>query len=69
VLESIESSEVAQTITPSYQIYLTPELAHTIESSSKVASELGDEFVSTEHLFISIIEVPGEAHELLSRLR
>ncbi|MFH1473163.1 MAG: AAA family ATPase [bacterium] len=69
VLDSIESPETSQTMTPSYQIYLTPELAHTIESSAKVASSLGDEFVSTEHLFISILDVPGEARELLLKFK
>ena len=59
VLDSIESPETSQTISPSYQIYLTPELAHTIETSSKVAQSLGDEFVSTEHLFIAVLDVPG----------
>ena len=43
-LDVIESPETGQTISPSYQIYLTPELAHTIESSSKVAQSLVDEF-------------------------
>ena len=69
VLEAIESSETSQTISPSYQIYLTPELAHTIESSSKVAQSLGDEFVSTEHLFLATLEVPGEARELLLKFK
>ncbi|OHA88853.1 MAG: ATP-dependent chaperone ClpB [Candidatus Zambryskibacteria bacterium RIFCSPHIGHO2_02_FULL_43_14] len=69
VLDSIESSEISQTISPSYQIYLTPELAHTIESSSKVAQSLGDEFVSTEHLFIAVLDVPGEARELLLKFK
>src|ERR1035437_300577 len=45
VLETIESPESAQMLSPSYQIYLTPELAHTIESSAKVANSIGDEFV------------------------
>jgi ATP-dependent Clp protease ATP-binding subunit ClpB len=69
VLDSIESPETGQTVSPSYQIYLTPELAHTIEASSKVAQSLGDEFVSTEHLFIAILDVPGEARELLVKFR
>jgi len=69
VLESIESPEASQTISPSYQIYLTPELAHTIESSSKVAESLGDEFVSTEHLLISLIDIPGEARDILSKFK
>ena len=69
VLESIESPEASQTISPSYQIYLTPELAHTIESSSKVAESLGDEFVSTEHLLIALIDIPGEARDILSKFK
>lgn len=69
VLEAIESPESTQTLSPSYQIYLTPELAHIIDSSSKVAQSLGDEFVSTEHLFLSVLEVPGEARELLVKFR
>ena len=69
VLDSIESSGSSQTMTPSYQIYLTPELAHTIESSAKVANSLGDEFVSTEHLFLSVLDVPGEARELLLKFK
>ena len=69
VIDSIESPDTGQTISPSYQIYLTPELAHTIESSSKVAQSLGDEFVSTEHLFIAVLDIPGEARELLLKFK
>ncbi|OHA26036.1 MAG: ATP-dependent chaperone ClpB, partial [Candidatus Taylorbacteria bacterium RIFCSPHIGHO2_02_FULL_45_35] len=53
----------------SYQIYLTPELAQAIEASGRIASSLKDEFVSTEHLFVSLLEVPGGAKEMLSRFR
>ena len=69
ILEAIEGHEGSSTLSPSYQIYLTPELAHSIESSIKIASSLSDEFVSTEHLFIAILEAPGQAHELLSRFK
>ena len=69
VLDLIESPETSQTISPSYQIYLTPELAHAIESSSKVAQSLGDEFVSTEHLFVAVLDIPGEARELLLKFK
>lgn len=69
LLESIESPEGAQTITPSYQIFLTPELAQVIDGSTKVAQSLGDEFVSTEHLFLSTIDVPGVAKDLLLRFK
>lgn len=69
ILESIENQDIGQTLSPSYQIYLTPELAQSIETSAKVAQSLGDEFVSTEHLFIAVIDVPGEARELLQKFR
>ncbi len=67
--EMIESPESRNTISPSYQLYLTPDLAQAIEGSSKVATALKDEFVSTEHLFISLLETPGEAKDLLSRFK
>jgi ATP-dependent Clp protease ATP-binding subunit ClpB len=69
VLEAVETPETSQTVTPSYQLYLTPELAHTIESSAKIAQSLGDEFVSTEHLFIAVLDVPGEARDLLMKFK
>ncbi len=69
VLEAIENPESAQTLAPSYQIYLTPELAHTIENSIKVAQSTGDEFVSTEHLFLSVLDTQGEARELLMKFK
>ena len=67
--EMIESPESRNTVSPSYQIYLTPDLAQAIENSSKVANTMKDEFVSTEHLFLSVLETPGEARELLMRFK
>ncbi len=69
LLESIEGNEAGQTLSASYQIYLTPELAQTIESSGKQTSLLNDEFVSTEHLFMALIEVPSAARDLLSKFK
>ena len=69
LLEAIEGAEAGQTLSASYQIYLTPELAQTIEASGKEASSLGDEFVSTEHLFIAVIEIPSSARDLLIKFK
>lgn len=69
LIEIIEPPENQNTLSPSYQIYLTGDLAQAIENSSKVASSLSDEFVSTEHLFISLLETPGETRELLGRFK
>lgn len=67
--EMIESPESKTTISPSYQIYLTPDLASAIENSSKIATDIKDDFVSTEHLFLSLLETPGEARELLGKFK
>ena len=69
ILESIEGAEGSSVLSPSYQIYLTPELAQTLESGSRVAATLKDEFVSTEHLFIAMFDVSGSARELLARFK
>lgn len=69
VLEVIESPESHSTLSPSYQIYLNPDLAQVIEHSAKISEFLKDDFVSTEHLFIAMLEVQGEARETLARFR
>lgn len=69
VLELIEQPETRSTISPSYQIYLNPDLAQVIEQSAKLAEYMKDDFVSTEHLFVAILEVTSEARETLARFR
>jgi len=69
ILESIESPESHSTLSPAYQIYLNPDLAQVIEHSVKLAEYMKDDFVSTEHLFIAMLEVAGEAREILARFR
>jgi ATP-dependent Clp protease ATP-binding subunit ClpB len=69
IMESIENPEGGATLSPSYQIYLTPELAQSIDTSTKIAATLQDEFVSTEHLFIAILDGQSQARELLSRFK
>ncbi|PIP69133.1 type VI secretion system ATPase TssH [Candidatus Nomurabacteria bacterium CG_4_9_14_0_2_um_filter_32_10] len=69
VLESIELPESNSTLSPAYQIYLNPDLAQVIEHSVKLAEYMKDNFVSTEHLFIAMLEITGEAREILARFR
>ncbi len=69
LLESIEGTESGQTLSASYQVYLTPELASVLEVSVKQISLLNDEFVSTEHLFLALIEVPSAAKDLLMKFK
>ena len=69
LLEAIEQPETSTVISPSYQLYLTPELAGALEGSQRVAQELKDEFISTEHLFIALIDVSPQARTMLSRFK
>ncbi len=69
LVEAIEGADVGQTISASYQVYLTPDLASVIEASVKQTSTLHDDFVSTEHLFLALIEVPGPAKDLLIKFK
>src|SRR6266567_2602848 len=69
VLEHIEAPEGSNVLSPSYQIYLTPDLAQILDNSVRVAASLKDEFISTEHLFLSVFDVPSTARDILSRFK
>ncbi|MEX0917182.1 MAG: AAA family ATPase [Candidatus Paceibacterota bacterium] len=67
LLEALEAPETSSVLSPSYQLYLTPELAHVLEGATKVAHGMSDQFVSTEHLFVAVLDNPGPAHDVLQR--
>jgi ATP-dependent Clp protease ATP-binding subunit ClpB len=69
VLEHIEAPEGSNVLSPSYQIYLTPDLAQILDNSVRVATAMKDEFISTEHIFLSIFDVPCIARDVLSRFK
>lgn len=67
VVDALELPSMDQTMAPSFQLFLTPDLAQVIDESMKVAKKLGDDFVSTEHLFMAILGNQGEVAEIVSR--
>lgn len=67
LLESLEGPEVGQTMAPSYQLYLTPDLASALEHAGRIAQELGDTYIGVEHLFLAVLEHPGPAIEVMQR--
>jgi ATP-dependent Clp protease ATP-binding subunit ClpB len=70
VIETIEAPEGGQVAAAaSFQVYLTPELAQALETSERIAGQLKDEFISTEHLFISLFDVQGTAREILAKFK
>jgi ATP-dependent Clp protease ATP-binding subunit ClpB len=69
IIDAIEVPGASATMSQSYQMYLTPDLAATLEASLKVAQSLSDEFVSTEHLFLALLESTSQVREVLARFR
>jgi ATP-dependent Clp protease ATP-binding subunit ClpB len=68
LMEALENPEAAQTISQSYQLYLTPELAQALEQSGRAAEGLRDSYIGVEHLFLGLLEHPGPAIEVLQRV-
>lgn len=69
ITDNMADRERSSLLTPSYQIYLTPELAKVFETSHKIALFLKDDYVSTEHLFLAILEIPSAAKDILNRFK
>jgi len=69
IMEALEAPETNNTVSPAFQIYLTPELVRVLDAAGKIAAYLKDEFIGLEHLFLALIEIPSQAKELLSRFR
>ena len=59
VIESLEGEQRSTTVSLSHQMFIAPELVKNLESAVKVSADMGDKFVSTEHLFISLLTEPG----------
>jgi len=49
------------------QLYLSPETVQIIDIAAKFARASSDEFISCEHLFMGIVEVPSAAKALLEK--
>src|SRR3989339_710323 len=69
ILDQIEpSSAQNNVVSPSYQLYLTPELGQILgEVAPRIAQEMKDKQMSCEHLFLALFDVPGSAREFLMR--
>ena len=65
----MSEAEHSSVVTPTYQVYITPELSRALEISHRAAQALKDDYVSTEHLFLAILDTPSKAKEILGRFR
>ena len=69
ILDAIDVPGGTQTMAPSYQMYLTPELAQVLEESLAITKGMNEEFVSVEHLFLALLDIGGQAKEVIARFR
>lgn len=69
VLELIEGTAGSTAVSPSFQLYLTPELVRVFEAAPRIAASFNDQFVSPEHLILGLAEHPGPASDVLARFR
>ncbi len=51
------------------QFYLTQDMAKVLERARQEAMKMNDEFISVEHLFLSLLEVPTKAKEVLENVK
>ncbi len=69
ILELIEGGSSNTAVSPSFQLYLTPELVRVFEAAPRIAASFNDQFVSPEHLLLGLIEHPGPASDVIARFR
>lgn len=64
-LDELEGDMTKDTLDTQVQMFVTPDLAQILEQSMKVAKQLKDEVISTEHLFLSLFDVENATHSIL----
>lgn len=69
LLEALDSPETASVLSPSFELYLTPQLAEGLDAAGKIAARMNDSFIGTEHLFVAVLEHPGPAAEVIARFK
>ncbi|OGF51460.1 ATP-dependent chaperone ClpB [Candidatus Giovannonibacteria bacterium RIFCSPLOWO2_12_FULL_43_11c] len=69
ILDSLDGQIRTNLMISPHQIYLTPELGKTLEEAHKAAASLKDEYISSEHLFLGILEINSHAKEILGKFR
>lgn len=67
VVDAIEGPTNQNVLSQSYQMYLAQDLGAILEASPAVAKSTKDEFVSTEHLFLTMLEIDSPAKEILQK--
>ena len=49
------------------QLYLTQDMARTLEGARQESTKMGDEYISVEHLFLALLATQSKAREVLDK--
>lgn len=66
LLDSLPRNASVESPAPG-QIFLTPPLAHVLNNAAKIAKRFNDEYISTEHLALALLEDKMTGHLLLAQ--
>ncbi|NBV78097.1 AAA family ATPase [bacterium] len=69
VFEQFDGMSGATAVSPSFQLYLTPDLVKIFEAAPRIAASFNDQFVSPEHLLLAVVEHPGPVADMLARFK
>ncbi len=67
LLEKLEDRNVGDQMSTSYvqQMFLTPDMAETLDRAMHVAKEMNDKTIEPEHLFLALLSIDKEAAKFL----
>lgn len=66
VMSALDSKIRANVLMPSAQMFLSQEFGRILDTAYRIAQSMKDEFISTEHLFLAIFDVPSKAQNILA---
>ena len=66
VMDSLDSKVRGNVLMPSAQMFLSQEFGRILDSAYRLAQSMKDEFISTEHLFLALFDVPSKAQNILA---
>ncbi|MBU4078281.1 AAA family ATPase [Patescibacteria group bacterium] len=65
----ITAGNLDQQSPPAGQFYLTQDMVRVLDRAKKESIKMKDRFISAEHMFLALMEIPSEAQEILNKYR
>jgi len=65
----ITAGRTDQPLPPPGQFYLTQDMIRVLDRAKKESIKMKDKFISAEHMFLALMEIPSEAQEILNKYK